>query len=33
MAMKADIIVAAFAETKKMRLPFYIWWSPVASPC
>ena len=31
MAMKADIIVAAFCETKKMRLPFYIWvesWLP-----
>jgi hypothetical protein len=31
MAMKADIIVTAICETKKMRLPFYMWvesWLP-----
>jgi hypothetical protein len=31
MAMKADIIVAAICDTKKMRLPFYMWvesWLP-----
>src|SRR5437763_1533945 len=31
MALKADIIVAAVCETKKMRLPFHVWveaWLP-----